>query len=261
MDARLSTTQLAKALGWSQSKVSKTELGRSLPKPEDVDAWARAVKADRRLREELIEIANRADIQATEWRRQLAPGRRRVQQDIQRLESAASVIRVFSPDIVVGLAQTKPYMEVIFRLNVKIGELSETIEDVIQARADRQAVLADRSKCFYLLMSEAALRRQLIRASDMKAQLQRLVDLSVLPNVAIEVIPFDANERVYQYHGYAVLGDPGADTESIVLVETVTRGLVIRSSEEINEYIEHFEALRAPALRGDEMRAFLRKLM
>lgn len=44
-DAGLSTTQLAERLGWSQSKVSKTELGRTTPSPEDADAWARATDA------------------------------------------------------------------------------------------------------------------------------------------------------------------------------------------------------------------------
>lgn len=42
-DSALSTPQLAARLGWSQSKVSKTELGRSRPQPDDVDAWARAI--------------------------------------------------------------------------------------------------------------------------------------------------------------------------------------------------------------------------
>lgn len=260
-DAGLSTTQLAKVLGWSQSKVSKTELGRSLPRPDDVEAWARVAKADGRLREELVEIARRGATQATEWRRALAPGRRRLQEDIQRLETAASVIRVFSPVVVVGLAQTRPYVEAVFRLEKSEWLTGEPFQDVVQARLNRQSVLSDRSKKFYLLMSEAALRRQLTPMPDMRDQIKRLVGLSELPTVVVEVIPFEAHEQVHQYHGFAILGDPDVDTESLAVAETVTRGLFIRSSEEVKEYITHFEALRTAAFRGDDLRRFLRKLM
>ncbi|MGH3911838.1 MAG: hypothetical protein ACRDTC_00270 [Pseudonocardiaceae bacterium] len=47
-----------------------------------------------------------------------------------------------------------------------------------------------------------------------------------------------------------MLGDPDAHDEALVLVETVTRGLTIRSTDEIRQYIEHFTALRASAVDG-----------
>ena len=43
VDAGLSTTQLARQLRWSQSKVSKTERGITLPPASDVEAWAACV--------------------------------------------------------------------------------------------------------------------------------------------------------------------------------------------------------------------------
>ena len=259
-DAGLSTTQLANQLGWSQSKVSKTELGRSLPQPGDVETWARATGAGAELRGELVEIASRAALQATEWRRELAPGRRRKQEEIQRLEAAASLIRVFAPDVVVGLAQTRPYAEAMFRLGRKVGP-PEDLEEVVQARLRRQAVLTDQSKRFELVMGEAALWRRLVAPSAMRAQLHRLFELSMSPNVALGVIPFDGDEQVHQYHGFAVLGDPDVDDEAIVLAETVTRGITVRAVTEVKEYIAHFDALRGAALEGDPLREFLEEVI
>src|SRR2546423_756474 len=112
--AGLSTTQLAELLGWSQSKVSKTELGRTRPAPDDVVRWSHVTGASAAVRAELVRIASDAAEEATDWRRELAPGRRRKQEEIQQLEAAASVIRVFSPDVIVGLAQTPAYAEAIF---------------------------------------------------------------------------------------------------------------------------------------------------
>ncbi len=257
--AGLSTTQLAQRLGWSQSKVSKTERGVTLPSPSDVEAWANVTGAPADLRAELIEIAKQATAEFVEWRRFLAPGRRRIQQDVQRLEAAASVLRVFAPNVVVGLAQTRQYAEAIFRMGW--GGPAENVEDVVQARLARQAVLADKGKRFELTMGEAALRRRLIPAAAMRAQFIRLVELTRQANVHIGVIRFDAAETVHHYHGYAVIGDPDLDDEAIVAAETLTRALMVRRDEEVREYIEHFIALRAAAIEGELLRAFLRELI
>jgi transcriptional regulator with XRE-family HTH domain len=258
-DAGLSTTQLAGRLGWSQSKVSKTELGRSRPQPDDVDAWARATGADPTIRDEILRIAGHAAVQATEWRRELAPGRRRKQEEIHRLEAAASVIRVFSPDVVVGFAQTRPYAEAMFRLGRRVGP-ADDLDEAVNARLARQAVLADPSKRFELVMGETALRRFLIPPEAMRVQLNRLADLTAQPNVVVAVIPFRAQERVHQYHGFAILGDPEIDDQAIVLAETVTRAITVRASGEVAEYVEHFNGLRAAAIDGEHLKALLQEL-
>jgi transcriptional regulator with XRE-family HTH domain len=258
-DAGLSTTQLAGRLGWSQSKVSKTELGRTTPSPEDVDAWGRATGAASATREELGILAERAATQLTAWRRELAPGRRRMQQDIQRFEATASVVRVFSPDVVVGLAQTSAYAAAMFRLGREVG-LAEDTEKVVAARLARQAVLNDERKKFLFVMGETALWRRLISPEQMCTQIQRLRQLAARPNVDLAVIRFIGEEHTHQYHGFAILGDPNADDEALVLAETVTRGLTIRGSDEIMRYIEHFSALRAGAVDGDELDRFLQEV-
>lgn len=173
------------------------------------------------------------------------------------MEAAASVIRVFSMDVISGLAQTRPYVEAIFRLGRDIGPTAEPLDEVIDARIARQEVLRDESKHFYLLMSEMALRRRLISAADMRSQIDRLAGLSKRRNVEIGIIPFHAEERVHQYHAFGVIGDPGIDDESIVLAESVTRAIRIREVDEIRQYLEHFEALRSAALEGAELRRFL----
>jgi len=261
VDAGLSTTKLAAELGWSQSKVSKTETGRTKPAPEDVDAWCRHFHAPPEVREELVEIATTAAAVAADWRRELAPGRRRKQEDIRRMEQAASVIRVFAPDVIAGLAQTRPYVEKMFKLGRKIELVDEPDEDVVNARLERASVLDQVDKQFFLLMGEFALRRRLIPSGQMREQVEHLIELSIRPNVTIEVIPFAADEKVHQYNGFAILGDPDIDDEAIVLAETLTRGLSIRSSEEIREYVAHFEALRLGAISGTDLHFFLQEVI
>lgn len=237
------------------------ELGRTLPDPADVDAWARITGAEPALHDELLAIAERMGYRATEVRRELAPGRRRAQQYVQRLEAAASVVRVFSIDVVIGLAQTVAYADAIFRLGRKVGPPDEPREEAVRARLARQTVLDDQDKQFYLLMSEYALHRRLVAASQMREQLKRLSALSRRANVVAGVIPFNAPEVVHQYQSFAILGDPLVDDEATVVAETLTRRITIRSAGEIAEYIAHFEALWSAAVEGEELRELLRGLM
>jgi transcriptional regulator with XRE-family HTH domain len=260
IDAGLSTTQLARVLEWSQSKVSKTERGETLPPEQDVELWARHTKASPQVRYELMELAGGAAVQATRWKRELAPGRRRKQEDIQRLEANASVVRVFAQDVVVGLAQTRPYAEAMFRLGRDVGA-DEPLDEIVDARMARQASLDNLDRRFEFLITETSLRRRLISTAEMRQQIRHLIELSRRPNITLEVITFDATERVHQYHGFAIIGDPSVDQEAIVLAETVTRGLAIRAAEEIQEYIEHFTALRESAIGGKKVRTFLQEVI
>jgi len=74
------------------------------------------------------------------------------------------------------------------------------------------------------------------------------------------VIPFRAKERVHQYHGFAILGDPEIDDEVIVLAETVTRAITVRASGEVAEYVEHVNGLRAAAIDGERRKTLLQEL-
>lgn len=260
-DAGLSTTKLAERLGWSQSKVSKTELGRTAPPPADVAAWAVATGATSELREELVALAAVAEQQTTEWRRELAPGRVRLQRDIERLEAAASCIRVFSHDVIPGLAQTAAYAAAMFQLGRRLGPDGEVPADVVEARIARQAVLDDTAKTFHLVMSETAVRRRLIASDRMVEQLHHLLNLQERPNVTIAVIPFNAREVVHQYHGFAILGDPRGGDQALVLAETLTRGLRIRAADEVADYLTHFDQLRETALEGQALHTWLLEII
>jgi hypothetical protein len=136
----------------------------------------------------------------------------------------------------------------------------EQLDDVVNARLARQQTLEDPDRQFEFVMNESALRRQLIPAQDMRQQVLHLIELSRRPNVDFGLITFDSRERTHQHHAYSMIGDPQQDTEAIVLIQTLTRRLVIRDPEELAEYVEHFNALKAGAISGDDFRAFLQEV-
>ncbi|TKG61570.1 helix-turn-helix domain-containing protein [Prauserella endophytica] len=262
MNRQVSTTVLARRLGWSQARVSRIERAVAYAKPADVEAWCRELGADPDQRRHLAAVAERLATQLTEWRRELAPGRRRKQQELRDLEAAASVVRVFSGDVIPGLAQTRAYARVMFAQGREgVTDEREDIDDVLDVRMARHEVM--RTKQVELLMSESAIRRQLLPGELWCAQLGHLADLAVSPNVQLGVLPFvaAAQEPVHQYHGYAILGDPDADDTAVALVETVTRALTVRDPQELVTYRDHFAKLSTTAITGDDLRTWLQEVL
>ncbi|HEY1968020.1 MAG TPA: helix-turn-helix transcriptional regulator [Pseudonocardia sp.] len=260
LDAGRSTVQLAHELGWSQSKVSRVERGVTLAKPAEVDEWSRALHAPSKVRHHLVELAEQQGIELLEWKRAVAPGRRRRQEEIQEIESSARVIWEFSMDVVPGLIQTPPYAAAMFRLGRDTAVTDEEVADATQGRMNRQSVLDDRSKRFHLLFTETALRRSLLPAEAMQAQIARLIGTLGNPAVRLGMIPFSARERAHTYFAFAILGDPDAGGPALVLAETVTRRLTIRETDEVREYVAHYNRLAEGAVFGDELRALLREV-
>jgi transcriptional regulator with XRE-family HTH domain len=260
LDAGRSTTELAHQLGWSQSKVSRLERGITLAKPDEVGEWTRVLRAEPEVHRHLVELAERQGVELLEWKRAAAPGRRRLQEEINELEAAASTIWVFSLNIVPGLTQTSRYAEVMFRIGRDRALPDQEIAEAVAARLARQTVLDDPSKRFKLLFSEAALRRSLLPGEDMRAQIRALIKVARLATVEMGVIPFSASERTHTYHGFSILGDPDADSNAMVIATTVTRTLTVRAPDEVREYIEHYRRLAEGALFGDDLLRLLREV-
>lgn len=253
----MKTRALAAALGWSQSKVSRVERGVTLAKPGEVDAWAEALDAPDDVRRELVAIAEHAAVRLTEWRREVAVGRRRVQAEIGEMQSTASVVREFSDDVLPGLAQSRDYARIMFLLGQHEPLGDEDVDSIVDVRMANQDVLDDTSKKFLMLCTEAAFHRSLLPRDQMLDQVERVLAVARRPNVEFGVIPFSVREREQTYHAFAVIGDPKRDHGAIVLAETVTRGLTIRDPDDVAGYIDHYNRLAEGAVNGDALPEYL----
>jgi transcriptional regulator with XRE-family HTH domain len=241
--AGFSAKRLGEQVGRSQSWASKTERGETTPQPEEVDTWALICSAPTGERDELVALAEKLNTQLDSWRASVAPGRVRLQEEIGELEAAASVIRVWQPNIIPGLLQSPGYVEWVFRLGRKGAGPVEALADIVQARAARQTVLDDLGKRFEFVVGQAAIERL---GHDLYVeQADRLHLAAARPNVYLGVVRFDAAETVHQHHGYAILGDPQLDDDVVVSAETVTRPLTLRKAWEVGDYLAHFAAVKA----------------
>ena len=245
--AGLSTTELARALGWSQSKVTKIENGRTRAAVADVAVWAGVCQVSEGDRIELIQLADEVGLEARTWRNMYrdAGGVAARQSTYEQLNADAIAIAIYQPAIVPGLAQTATYARRTFEL---MGVDEEEAGQAASRRIERQAVLYDLKKSIELLVTEAALRLPVVTSGAMRAQLDRLRAVSDLPNVRFGLIPLSAPPASLPLSAF-VLRRFG-DGEAMVTVETLAGENTLRDPSDVSRYEEALRRHWTVALEG-----------
>lgn len=245
-EARLTGHQLGALAGMSQAKISRIETGAALVDPRDVSALAQALKLSREDERRLVEQAERAHNQMTDWRpAQLGVADR--QRDVAQLEGTTREFRVFQPAVIVGLLQTSEYARAIITkfqtelASSRIAASSVVVSEAVSARVQRHEVLAEPQKHFHFVMSEAVLSNRLSRPTDMLAQIDRLREVARQDNVTLRIVPAEARWAIPPYHGFELLDD------RCVLVDLFNTTLMSRGRSDIRLYREVFDSIELQA--------------
>lgn len=252
-DADLSGQALGDRLGWSQSKVSKIENGRTKPSMDDVAAWARECSLTEEAAGDLLARAESVATETRSWASRHGTLAER-NRGIGAVERDMTGLQNFQPGVIPGLLQTAEYARrIITMLDVK-G--TKDVGAAVTARMDRQAVLYDTSKRFEFLLTEGVLRWRPGPRSLMLAQMDRLLSVATLPNVEIGVLPFDQEATALSVNGFTIFE---VEDEPRVLVELM-HGEPEVDEEGLRTYRDVFATLRASALQGDEALRFIAEI-
>lgn len=248
-DAGISTVALAERLGWSQSKVSKIENGRTRPSTEDVTAWCHAFKVKPAAARQLVDLAAQAYVEARGWRTSR-------QARYRKLNERASRVAMYMSQVVPGLFQTAEYTRRVFAL-YGIPERDQAA--AVAARVDRQSVLYDDSKQFDAIITEAALRWQPGPRRVLLAQLDRILSVMTLDNVRVGVVPHGTEALTLPTNAFTLREFP--DAEPLVTIETHTGEIAITDPDGIVTYTEVWARHEREAVHGNQAVAFIRTLM
>ncbi|MFJ4694049.1 helix-turn-helix domain-containing protein [Streptomyces sp. NPDC088766] len=253
-DKGMTAEQVADRLLVSQSKISRLENGRRSISQRDVrDLCGVYEVEDQRIVDSLMQMAK--DSRQQGWWHAFGD----VPYSVYiGLETDAASLRVYDPQVVPGLLQTRQYAETLIA-----GALPETaateIEKRVQVRMRRQErISADENPLrLWTVMDEAALRRIVGNKSLMRDQLEYLVEQSRLPHVTVQVIPFEMGAHPGLNGQYAILEFPDAADSSVVYIEGVTSDLYLEKPNDVQKYSVMYEHLRAQALNVDQSRQFI----
>ncbi|MFF0386032.1 helix-turn-helix domain-containing protein [Streptomyces sp. NPDC004673] len=250
----MTAEEVADRLLVSQSKISRLENGRRSISQRDVrDLCGVYEVEDQRVVDSLMEMAR--DSRQQGWWHTFG--------DIPYsvyigLESAAQSLRVYEPQLVTGLLQTHAYAEALVR-----GALPETstaeIDKRVKVRMRRQERVTDESNPLrlWVVLDEAALHRVVGSKLIMREQLEHLIELSQLPHVTVQVLPFEVGAHPGLNGQYAILEFADAADSSVVYLEGVTSDLYLEKGPDVQQYAVMYEHLRAQALPVEQSQRFI----
>jgi hypothetical protein len=176
------------------------------------------------------------------------------------LENGASSLENFESSIILGLLQTESYARAMYNAPDS-GFSPEKIEECIEIRMTRQRILT-RTDPIYLwsIVDEAALRRPVGGREVMRSQLQHLIEISGLPNVTIQVIPFHSGAYLAMGDGFCIL-EFAEPMPPMVYSESLAGWLYMERPSEVKRYRIAFESLRVIALGQEESVRFISEII
>ena len=246
---------VARALGWSESKLSRIETARTGISEPDLDRLLSAYGARPDDCQRLRDLARRG--RGRVW---WTPYRSSVPapyDEYVALEAEAVVMSEWETQIVPGLLQTDEYARAVIEVGADIGD-PETIQRRLALRMARQTVLVRQPlPRLSVVLDEAVLHREVGGPDVLQRQLHRLYEASTRPGVEIRVLPFSAGAHAALSESFMILDFAVGARGPVVHSEGLTGGLFHLKGEDVQIYREAFEDLRRRALPLQESRELI----
>ncbi|GAB3148306.1 helix-turn-helix transcriptional regulator [Micromonospora sonneratiae] len=254
-EADVTIDVVAERLGCSASKISRIETGHTSATPRDVRDMLSIYGIVGEQSDELVQIAREAR-QKGWWH----PYSTVLTGSYVGLEAAASSLRAYEPQVVPGLMQTEDYAKAMIRA-ARPDITAKEVEQRVRVRLGRQSLLSqDDPIDLWAVLDEAVLSRPVGGDAVMRAQLEALVEVAELPNVTIQVLPFEAGAHAGMDGTFSILDFPEPGDPEVVYAENATGGLFLEKPEDLQKYIFIFDYIRAAAIRPEESVALIASL-
>lgn len=176
------------------------------------------------------------------------------------LETAASSIRTFTLAFVPGIMQTERYARAVYQASL-LRRTPADIDNEIAVRLIRQKRLTSEDDRLEVaaIIDETALSRPVGGSEVMGEQLQRIAELSELPNVTVQVLPKEVGANLGMMGAFMVLEFADVPDGDILYIEHVVGALNAEKHEQVRFARLTFERLRTEALNPVESLALLER--
>ncbi len=258
--SQLTTQEAAEAIRATHSKISRLERGRSAARQRDVaDLLSLYGVSDEAEREQLLALARQAN--APGWWQQYNDILPRWLELYIGLERAASIIRSYEVQFVHGLMQIEPYARAVI-LIANAHAPAEEIDRRVSMRMTRQRLLTQPGAPeIWAVLDEAALRRSPDGPKVMRAQLEHLLQITDLPNVTLQIVPFDAGPHAAAGGPFTILRFPEPDLPDVVYLEQLNSALYLDQPDDVTGYVTIMDQLCVQAETGAASKDILRALL
>ncbi|MEV5336309.1 helix-turn-helix domain-containing protein [Streptomyces werraensis] len=240
----LTCAQVGQALDWSGSKVNRMETGSGRVQPSDVDALCRFYGTSDELRDFLKSLAREAKTRG--WWQVHGAGVPEWFNIYIGLEQDASTLRQYQCEVLPGLMQTEAYARELHTTGAHMS--AEDIDRAVRVRLERQEMLTrpDAPEAWFVV-NEGSVRNVIGDREIMREQLEKILEVTELPSVTLQVLPFDSG--TYPATGsFTMLGFPAPEDPDLVYRDGITDAVYLEGEHHVREYTRAFDGLRAAAL-------------
>lgn len=248
--AGLTIDEVAQRLeGMSAAKISRIETARVSVRPRDVMDLLDQYGIGGTHRDNLLTLTREARQQG--WWHSYSDILSEGAEIWVGLEAEADAIRIYDTQLVSGLLQTPEYAAAVLHAYYR-SEPLEQIERRVELRmARQQLVLEEKTTQIWAVLDESVLRRHIGPPVLMKSQFRRLLALSDLSNITLQVLPFSAGVYSGAPVSFTVMKLPHPDPE-VVVVEYRGGNLYLERSDDVAVHAHVFDRIRATAAGPDE---------
>jgi transcriptional regulator with XRE-family HTH domain len=238
----LTVDQVAASLLCSSSKVSRMETGQGSASARDVrDLCNLYDVTDQAERDRMMTLAREGKGPARWQRYELAYA------TYAELEQEALAIFAFQSSVVHGLLHIADYARAQHESSMpRLGP--DQIKLQIEAKLARQRILAQADPpAFAVVLDEAALHRLVGGRQVMAEQLAKILDMSALPNIKVQILPFERGAHPALEANFTILELPDP-TPGVVFVEGMIGSTYLDRPEDLKRYHDVFRKLQSIAL-------------
>jgi transcriptional regulator with XRE-family HTH domain len=246
------------AIRASHAKISRLELGRVGFKERDiVDLLSLYGVTESGEREEYLNLARRANSRG--WWHQDSNLLPSWFETYLGLEQAASVIRTYQVQFVPGLLQSEEYARSVI-LGGHQDESADDIDRRVRLRMNRQKMLTEPgAPQLWAVIDEAALSRPFGTRRVMHDQIEHLLEMTSLPNVTVQILPFEFGIHAAAGGPFTILRFAEADLPDVVYLEQLNSAIYLDKRPEVEDYLAVMERVSVQAETPAETKAILRK--
>jgi transcriptional regulator with XRE-family HTH domain len=231
--AALTTGEVGRRLGVSQSKISRIENSQLGLHLEEVAAMLGLYQVPAERREQILRLVRQAAEPG--WVQMHGGGLPDQWQVLIDWESRATALRNYEPLGIPGLLQTADYARAIIAGTANEQRTESELDTKVAARLGRQGILSRAiPPSLHVVLYEPALRMPVGGGGVMAAQLRHLAELAQRPRVTVQVVPLSAGPHPGM-EGPFMLMDFETDP-SLIYVENKVQSIFIEQPPHITAY-------------------------
>ncbi|MCQ4210880.1 MULTISPECIES: helix-turn-helix domain-containing protein [Streptomyces] len=247
----------AKALRVKTLTIRRLEKAEVALKPLYVEKLLETYGADRQEIDEFVDLAEQAN----------EPGWWHSYRDVVpswftayvSLETGAKTLRTYEPQYVTGLLQTPEYAHAVLRGGLPNGS-EEEVARRVELRMRRRSLLEkEDAPTLWVVMEEAVLHRMVGSPDVMREQIECLLDMSELPHISVDIVPFAAGAHVGACAPFTYFRFEEPELPDIVYSELLSASVYLDQRADV---VAHLEAHSRMALltSSEDSRALLNRM-